>query len=233
MKENYPKHIAIILDGNRRYGEKIGSKLKGHIHGAKKIEELISWCTELKIEELTLYSFSLDNFSRSEKEKKTLFDLFRKNISRLKNDKKFSKDKGIKISFIGRIDLFPEDILSDMHDVMDKTKDHGPLKINFAMAYSSKAEILDSFKAILGMLHNHELQEKEISEDIIEQQLYISSRPDIFIRPGGEKRMSDFLLWQSAYSELFFIDKLWPEFTKEDFQQIIEEFIDRERRFGK
>jgi len=113
-----------------------------------------------------------------------------------------------------------------------KTKDYGNFKINFAMAYSSKGEITDSLKKIIGKIKNNEIQEEDVDEDLINENLYLSSRPDIFIRPGGEKRMSDFLLWQSAYSELFFVDKLWPEFTKEDLISIIEEYKLRDRRFG-
>jgi len=226
-------HIAITLDGNRRYAKKLGKETwKGHEHGVKKVEKLLEWCKDLGITELTLYSFSLDNFDRSEIEKKAIFSLFKKNIQRLEKDEKLQKH-GIKVNFIGRLDKFPEEIVNEMEKVMDQTKDNTNFKLNFAMAYSSKAEITDSLKKIILKIRKGELNEKDVNETVIEKNLYLSSKPDIFIRPGKEKRMSDFLLWQSAYSELFFIDKLWPEFEKEDLIEIIEEYKQRERRFGR
>jgi len=230
--DNEPKHIAIILDGNRRYAKKRGLKSwKGHEFGLKKIENLLEWCEDLGIKELTLYSFSVDNFKRSEIEKKFLFGLFNQTISKLEKDERLDKNK-IRVRFIGRIGLFPKDVQESMHRLMDKTKDYGNFKINFAMAYSSKREITDSLKKIIKKIKNNEIKEEDVNEDLINHNLYLSSRPDIFIRPGGEKRMSDFLLWQSAYSELFFVDKLWPEFEKEDLVSIIEEFKQRDRRYG-
>lgn len=231
--KKYPEHIAIILDGNRRYGQKIGDRLEGHVHGAKKAEDLISWCNDLKIKELTLYTFSLDNFKRSALEKKALFDLFRKNIERLKKDKNLYEKKNIKVCFAGRISLFPKDIYDAMQEIMQKTKENKGLRVNLAMAYSSKAEIVDAMRELAQSIKDKKISEKDIDEAAIDRHLYISNPIDIFIRPGGEKRLSDFLLWQSAYSELFFLDKLWPEFEKQDLLEIMGEYSKRERRFGK
>ena len=231
-QNNAPKHISIILDGNRRFAKKLGlSPWEGHKFGAEKIKELLKWCQELGIEELTLYTFSLDNFKRPEIEKKAIFGLFMENISRMKNNREL-KENEVRIQFIGRLEMFPKEIQKGMHEVMEQTKNNGRFKINFAMAYSGRAEITDAFKKIIKKIKNEEINENSIDESLINENLYLSSSPDILIRPGGEKRISDFLLWQSPYTELFFIDKLWPEFDKEDLIKIIDEFKSRERRFG-
>ena len=232
MEANNPKHIAIILDGNRRFAKKQGLEVwKGHSFGAKKVEDLLKWCRDLGIKELTLYSFSMDNFKRPEREKKAIFGLFRKNFEKLEKDDRLMKN-GIKVRFIGRLQMFPKEIGECMQRLMEKTNENERFKVNFAMAYSGKAEITDSVRKIINKLNNKSININDINEEMIKNNLYLGSEPDIFIRPGGEKRMSDFLIWQSAYSELFFLDKLWPEFTKEDLVDIIEEFKGRERRFG-
>src|SRR3989344_3007689 len=183
-----PKHIAIILDGSRRYAMRSGLKpWQGHAYGTKKVEELLEWCKDLGIKELTLYSFSSENFKRGKKE---------------------------------------------MEEVMEKTKQNKGFKVNFAMGYGGRAEIVDSIKKIIKKIKNKKINERDIDEKLIAQNLYLQDEPDIVIRPGGEKRVSNFLIWQSYYSEWFFIDKLWPEFTKQDLIEVIDEFKERERRFG-
>jgi|TARA_Y100000310_G_scaffold345431_1_gene464945 tritrans,polycis-undecaprenyl-diphosphate synthase [geranylgeranyl-diphosphate specific] len=226
MTQNNPEHIAIILDGNRRYAEKLGiPKFMGHEKGFNKIKELLKWCVELGIKEVTLYCFSTENFKRSKKEVDYLFNLFRKRIGDFKKDKTIHDNK-VKISFIGRISMFPEDMQKSMNEVMEMTKDYGNYKLNLALAYGARSEIVDSFKKIISK------EIKDIDESIIKENLYLPDDVDILIRPGGEKRISNFLLFQMAYAELFFIDKLWPEFTKQDLVAIIEDFKTRERRFG-
>ena len=233
MDRNNKLHVAIVLDGNRRYAKKQSLKAwQGHKFGADKVKDLLKWCQELGIKELTLYTFSIDNFDRSEQEKKVLFALFKENIGKLKDDERMDKN-GIKVRFIGRLQMFPQDIQKEMYEVMEKTKENNNFKLNFAMAYGGRAEIVDATKKIIKKIKNKEISEDEIDEKLINENLYLSSSIDILIRPGGEKRISDFLLWQIAYSELFFIDKLWPEFEKDDLISIIEEFKQRERRFGK
>jgi len=228
-----PESIAIICDGNRRFAKKKGLKpWQGHKFGVKKVEDILKWCNELGVKELTLYSFSVDNFKRPLREKKILFRLFKSNIKKLENDKRLSKNN-VKVSFIGRINMFPKDIQKNMRSLMDKTKKNGKFKLNFAMAYSGKAEITDSLKKIVNKIKKNKLKTKDIDEKLINENLYLSTSPDILIRPGGEKRISDFLIWQAAYSELFFLDKLWPEFTKKDLVDVIREYKQRERRFGK
>jgi|TARA_Y100000310_G_C20555610_1_gene750344 tritrans,polycis-undecaprenyl-diphosphate synthase [geranylgeranyl-diphosphate specific] len=222
-----PKHIAIVLDGNRRYAKKVGiPKLKGHEKGYGKIRDFLAWCIELGIKEVTLYCFSTENFNRNKEEVNYLFNLFRKNIGEFKKDKTIHDNK-VRISFIGRLSMFPGDLQKSMYEIMDLTKNYNNYKLNLALAYGARSEIVDAFKKILSK------GIKKIDEDIISKNLYIPDDVDIFIRPGGEKRLSNFLLWQSSYAELVFIDQLWPEMTKEDLAEIIKEFKKRERRFGR
>lgn len=220
------KHIAIILDGNRRYAKKFGiPKFRGHQKGFDKIKDVLKWCIELGIKEVTLYCFSTENFKRNKKEVNYLFGLFRKKIKDFKKDKVIHGNK-VRVSFIGMTSMFPKDMQKDMKDVMEATKDYENYKLNLALAYGGRSEIVDAFKRIIknGI--------KDINEAVIKEHLYLPDDVDILIRPGGEKRISNFLLWQSCYAELFFIDKLWPEFTKQDLIDIINEFRERERRFG-
>jgi len=233
MKRYKNLKVAIVLDGNRRYSKKLGLKLfQGHDYGAKKVEKLFDWCMELGIKELTLYSFSVENFNRSKEEVNFLMNLFRKHFKKLMKDERIEKDK-IKINFIGRLDLFPKDIEEQMHEIMEKTRDYDNFTVNFALGYGGRQEIVDATKKIIEKINNKELKIEDIDENTFSNNLYLNSEPDIFIRPGGEKRISNFLLWQASYSELVFLEKLWPEFTKEDLLWCIEEFKKRERRFGK
>lgn len=226
-------HIGIILDGNRRYAEKRHMpRWQGHSYGAKKVEELIKWCRELNVRELTLYSFSIENFNRQKKETEVLFKLFRKNIAKLKNDKKLTKNN-VRINFIGRIEMFPSDMAKEMREVMEKTKKNKKYIVNFAMAYSGRAEIVDAVKKIALDLKERKVEIKDIDEKTITKNLYLADEPDLIIRPGGEKRASNFLIWQGYYSEWYFTNKLWPEFTKKDLIDAISDFEKRERRFGR
>lgn len=227
MKQNKKiNHIAIVCDGNRRYAKKIGiPQLIGHEKGYNKITELLKWCVELKIKEITLYCFSTENFNRNKTEVKYLFNLFRNKIKEFKKNKTIHDNK-VKVSFIGRLSMFPKDMQKSMYEIMDLTKNYNNYKLNLALAYGSRSEIVDTFQKLL----NKGI--KKVDENIISKNLYVPENVDIFIRPGGEKRLSNFLLWQSSYAELFFTEKLWPEFTKEDLIDIINEYKIRERRFG-
>ena len=227
MSQQNPKHIAIILDGNRRYAKKHGiPKFMGHEKGFSKIKDVLKWCTQLGIKEVTLYCFSTENFNRDKKEKDYLFNLFRKKFKDFKNDKTIHSKK-VKINVIGRISMFPKDMQKAMKDVMEKTNKYNKYKLNLSLAYGSRSEIVDAVNEII------DKGIKKVDEKTITKYLYLPDDVDIFIRPGGEKRVSNFLLWQSSYAELFFIDKLWPEFTKADLIKIIKDFRLRERRFGK
>ena len=227
-----PGHIAIILDGNRRYAKKIGLKpWIGHAYGVNKVRQLLEWCREIGILELTLYCFSTENFSRNKKEIGMLFKLFKREFKSMNNRKDIMENK-IRVNVIGRIGMLPDDLRNNIKEITKNTKSHRGFIVNFALAYGGRQEITDSLQKIAKKIKAGKLSPKEISEDIIKNNLYLKSEPDMLIRPGGEKRISNFLIWQSAYSELFFIDKLWPEFTKEDLINCVEEFRKRERRMG-
>lgn len=228
-----PKHVAIILDGNRRFAKKLMLKpWKGHEWGAEKVEKLFDWCVEEGVEELTLYSFSHENFNRPEKEFNFLMDLFEKEFSKFKNDPRIEK-YDIKVNFIGRIEKFPEKVKKHMHELINKTKDNKGFILNFAMAYGGRQEVIDAVRKIGEKIKNNELDINEINEEVFEKELYMNDEPELIIRTGGERRSSNFLMWQSPYSEWIYLDKTWPEFDRKDFVECLEEFSDRERRFGK
>ncbi|GIU69719.1 MAG: UDP diphosphate synthase [Candidatus Woesearchaeota archaeon] len=223
------KHLAVIMDGNRRFAKRLMlDPTKGHEYGSKKLEQLFEWCKEFNIKELTLYAFSMQNFNRPKQEFDYLMNLFKENFTKFGDDPRIEKE-GIKINVIGRYHLFPKEVSTIIDKIMEKTKKNSNFIINFAMAYGGREEILDAVKKIVADNKTPE----DITEEYFSSNLYISSEPDIIIRTGGEKRTSNFLPWQSIYSEWFFLDKTWPEFEKEDFINIIEEFKKRERRFGR
>jgi len=230
-----PKHIAIILDGNRRFAKKLMLKpWKGHEWGKDKIEKLLDWCKEIGISELTLYTFSVQNFNRPKKEFDYLMNLFSQAFQSLITDEnKRKKLKQIQIRFIGRIWMFPQEIQEKMKQLMKQTKNNQPYKINFAMAYGGREEVIDAVKQIAESVKKGKTDISSINEKTFAQNLYLDSEPEIIIRTGGEQRTSNFLIWQSHYSEWFFLEKNWPEFEKQDLIKVINEFNSRERRFGK
>jgi len=224
-----PKHIAIILDGNRRYAKKhMKEAAFGHQKGFEKIGEFLKWSRELGIKEVTLYCFSTENFNRDKNEREYLFNLFRNKVKDLKKDKAVHENK-IKIRFIGRLSMFPSEIQKEMKEVMELTKNYDGYILNLALAYGSKTELVDAFKQMI----RKGVDIDEVNEELIKENLYLSDDVDLLIRPGGEKRMSNFMLWQASYAELWFSDKLWPEFTKEDLAEAVEWHKKRDRRFGR
>ena len=230
-KNKVPHHIGVIIDGNRRFAKRLMLKpWKGHEWGAKKIEKLFDWCLDLGIKELTLYTFSVENFDRPRQEFNYLMNLFRKEAEEFKNDPKL---KFVRVNVIGRIWMFPKDIQKTMHEIMDKTKNNKKFIINFAMAYGGRAEIIDAVNKIALDIKKGKLNINKINEDVFKNYLYIESEPDLIIRTSGEYRTSGFLLWQGAYAEYYFSKKYWPEFTKKDLMKAIVSYQNRERRFGK
>jgi len=232
-----PRHVGIILDGNRRFAKKIMLKpWMGHEWGAKKVEKFSEWCRELGIKEVTLYAFSIQNFNRPKKEFDYLMDLFKKEFDDLVNNAKKWKDiaeNKVRINFIGRLWKFPKEVQDSMNTLMDKTKDYGEYVINFAMGYGGREEVIDAVKKLASEVKEGKVDIENINEEVFASKLYIDSEPEMIIRTGGEKRTSNFMIWQSSYSEWFFLEKFWPEFEKEDFIACIEEFATRKRNFGK
>lgn len=234
MNENQiPTHIGIIMDGNRRYAKKVGlNPLKGHEEGTKTFDNILEWCKEINIKELTFYTLSTENLKRSKQEVDYLMDLFVKKAETVLDDKKLKEDD-IKVNFIGRLNLLPKKVQEMMQKLMEKTKDNKTRIINFAMAYGGRAEIVDAFKKIANQIKEDKIQIEDINETTILNNLYLSSEPELIIRTS-EKRLSGFLTYQSVYSEIIFLqDKLWPELTKEDFMNCIKEYQNTKKRFGK
>jgi tritrans,polycis-undecaprenyl-diphosphate synthase [geranylgeranyl-diphosphate specific] len=226
MEDLIPKHIAIILDGNRRFAKRLVLEpWKGHDLGAKKIEDLFEWLKEIGIKELTLYCFSLENFNRPKKEFDFLMNIFKKEFSKLITDKRIHEDK-IRIRIAGKTDLFDLELKNILFKLVEATKNYNNYTVNFALGYGGRQEIIEAVKKLVE-------SGEEISEENLKKNLWVENDPDLVIRTGGEKRMSNFLTWQSTYSEWIFLDKMWPEFTKEDLIWCINEFKNRERRFGK
>ncbi len=226
MVENNLKHLAIILDGNRRFAKRLLLEpWRGHELGAEKVERLFDWCSELGIEEVTLYCFSIENFNRPEKEKNFLINLFKKEFRKYLGSEKL-KENGIRIRFIGERERFDSELQELMRNVEAETETNSKFIFNFCMAYGGRQEIIGAVKKLVK-------NKEEISEENLKKNLWLSSEPDLIIRTGGEKRTSNFLVFQSAYSEWVFLDKAWPEFAKEDLISCIEEFRNRERRFGR
>ncbi len=231
--KDVPKHVGIIMDGNRRLARRLMLKpWKGHEWGAKKVEKIFDWCRELNIHEMTLYTFSVQNFNRPKIEFDQLMRIFKENFKKIKTDRRIEK-YSIKINFIGRIWMFPQDIQDEMNEIMELTKDNDNYIFNFAMAYGGQEEIIDAAKRIAEQVKEGKLDIDAINKDVFSAALYMPDEPELIIRTGGERRASNFLSFQSAYSEWFYIEKMWPEFEKEDFVEILEKYSRRKRRFGK
>ncbi|MCK4550399.1 MAG: di-trans,poly-cis-decaprenylcistransferase [Candidatus Aenigmarchaeota archaeon] len=222
-------HLGIIMDGNRRFAKRLMKMpWKGHEFGAKKIETVLDWCHEKNIKTVTLYALSLENLkTRPKKELDYLMEVFRNELKNKKFREKIHKNK-IKVNAFGKLNLLPQDIEKSIKKLVEETKDYKDYELNFAIAYSGRQEILDAIKKISGK------DIKTLDEKKFEKYLYTSGmkNPDLVIRTSGERRISGFLLWQAAYSEYYFIDKMWPELTKDDFLAALDDFASRQRRFG-
>jgi tritrans,polycis-undecaprenyl-diphosphate synthase [geranylgeranyl-diphosphate specific] len=234
VPSNLPRHVGFILDGNRRFAKRLMLKpWKGHEWGAKKVEQVLQWCKDKGIEEATLYALSIENFSRPKEEFDTLMNIFREECDALLDDKRAYSDKRVRVRFIGRLWMLPEDLQQKMQRIMEITTDNKPYTVNFAIAYGGRAEVLDATRKIAAAVKEGRINVEDINEEVFRKQLYIESEPDLVIRTSGEQRTSGFLLWQGSYAELHFSEKLWPEFEKEDLDKALAAYAERDRRFGK
>ena len=229
-----PRHVGIICDGNRRFARRLLLKpFKGHEWGAKKIEDVVTWAIEAGIKELTFYAFSIENFNRPKIEFDYLMNIFKNECKSLLEKDSITHKNKARINFIGRLSMFPRDLQDLTKDLQDATKNYNGIILNFAMAYGGRAEIIDATKKISEQIKQGKLNISQINEEVFKKNLYLESEPDLIIRTGGEKRISGFLLYQGSYAELQFVDHLWPEFSKEDFENALVSYANRERRFGR
>ena len=226
------QHVAVIMDGNRRWADKRGvPRLLGHKEGVKSLKRLVRHVGALGLNYLTVYAFSSENWQRSKEEVNYLLELF---ATVLTDEVGELSENNVKLSFIGKLDQMPPKLRSKIERGMDKTKNNTGLALQVAINYGSRLEITEAVRRISKEVAAGALTPEQISEELISSFLYTSSLPDpeMMIRTGGEMRLSNYLLWQAAYTELYITEVLWPEFTPEEFDKSIEEFRARERRYG-
>lgn len=230
------EHIAIILDGNRRWAnENELNPWLGHKKGAETVEQLLDWCEELNVKFITLYTFSTENFRRKPDEIDEIMKITEEKFRKLITDERIHKNK-VHVKVIGRTNLLPESLQQLIADVEKATAHYDNQFLNFAIAYGGRAEIVDAARAIAEKVKAGEMEPQDIQESTFEKFLYTShmpkQEPDLIIRTSGEERLSGFLLWQSAYSELVFLDVYWPDFRLIDLLRSMRTFQKRKRRFG-
>jgi tritrans,polycis-undecaprenyl-diphosphate synthase [geranylgeranyl-diphosphate specific] len=229
-----PEHVAIIMDGNRRFAKNFElTPEAGHLFGRDKIEDVLDWCLELGIKVLTVYAFSTENFNRNESEVKTLMNLCTQELDKAAKDSKIHKNK-VRVRVIGHIESLPEDTRQSAQYAMDATAKYDKYFFNIALAYGGREEIIHAIQEIAGDVKKGSLMVQNISQKTVSSYLYTNGLPDpdLILRTSGEERISNFLLWQLAYSELYFSDVFWPAFQKRDFLKAIRTYQRRKRRYG-
>ncbi len=229
---NIPKHIAIIMDGNRRWAREKGLETKeGHKAGADNLENIAKYCNEIGVKYLTVYAFSTENWKRSKEEVSALMILLKSYL------KKFSKNankEGIRIKILGDISVLDDGLRNSINEAVERTKNGTGLTLNIAFNYGGRAELTHAMKKIAQEVVDNKIKIDDINENLISEKLYTENQPDpdLLIRPGGELRISNFLPWQLVYSEFYFTDKFWPDFNNEDLLDAIKTFNKRNRKFG-
>ena len=230
--EQPPRHVAIIMDGNWRWAKQRGlPRREGHRAGAESVREAIEACTELKIEFLTLYAFSSENWKRPKSEVKALMKLLERF---LKEKAEELKEKNVRLQAIGRLNDLPNSALEQLHKSIAATADNTGLTLILALSYGGREEIIDGVRSILRHVSEGHLDPAMIDPDMFGKHLYTRyyPDPDLLIRTSGEMRVSNFLLWQISYAEMYITKKLWPDFRKTDFHAAVQDYIKRNRRFG-
>ena len=230
---NLPKHIAIIMDGNGRWAKERGFlRAIGHESGTKSVRDTVEACSELGIKNLTLYAFSSENWNRPKLEVQTLMQLL---ISSLKKELPTMQKNSIRLNAIGNLNNLPKKVQKELLYVVESTKENIEMTLTLALSYGSRDEIVDVTRQICDKVKNNIISIENIDDTLINQHLYTRNLPDVdlLIRTSGEKRISNFLLWQIAYAELYFTDVYWPDFKKENLYEAITNYQKRERRFGK
>jgi len=228
-----PNHLAIIMDGNGRWAKQKGMlRIFGHENGTKSVREVVEASAELGIKFLTLYAFSTENWKRPKLEVQTLMNLL---VTSLKKEIKTLQDNDIKLSAIGCLEDLPEKAREELLEVIEKTQENTRMTLTLALSYGSREELANVIKELSHKVKNNIISVESIDESIINKHLYTRNLPDVdlLIRTSGEQRISNFLLWQSAYAELYFTETLWPDFKKQDLYEALINYQHRERRFGK
>ncbi|XLS29897.1 isoprenyl transferase [Flavobacteriaceae bacterium M23B6Z8] len=232
-KDKLPEHIAIIMDGNGRWAKQKGKlRIFGHENGTKAVKQVVEACAELGVRNLTLYAFSTENWNRPKLEVETLMKLL---VTSLRKELRLLTKNNIRLTSIGNIETLPKTAKKELLDVIERTKDNNRMTLTLALSYGAREEIKNAVKSLSSKVKNNIISVESIDESIINAHLYTQDLPDVdlLIRTSGEHRVSNFLLWQIAYAELYFTDILWPDFTKEDLYEAILNYQNRERRFGK
>jgi undecaprenyl diphosphate synthase len=229
MKENksIPHHLGIIVDGNRRWAKEKGLEtIEGHKEGFENVKRIVKLCREKGIKILTLFVFSTENWKRSPKEVSYLMDLFKKAFS--DENVKEVYQNGVRVRVVGKKDLLSVALQRMVQNIEKKTEDNKKMILNFALSYGGRNEIVQAVKKIV----EKNIPAEKITEEMISENLLLPD-VDLIVRPGKVKRISNFLIWQAAYTEFFFCDKYWPDFNKEDLKKVLSDFANRKRRFGK
>ncbi len=230
-----PKHIGIIMDGNGRWAKQRGLKRsEGHKAGANVFRKICDYANEIGIEYLTFYAFSTENWKRPADEVEAIMNLFRDYLDEANEREEENEAKGLRIKYIGQREGLPEDIIDMIDNIEKGSSDKNKTTVNLAVNYGGRNEILHAVKKISEKVKSGEISENEIDENMISDNLFTAGipDPDLIIRPSGEYRLSNFLIWQAAYSEFWFSDILWPDFTPDDLDKAILDFCSRNRRFG-
>lgn len=230
-----PQHIGLIVDGNRRFAKIRGlASNEGHNAGSQKLEDFLRWCWRLDIKIITLYGFSTENYKRPDDEVDYLMDLILRKLKQYQVDPVIREEK-VRIRVIGQRDKLSKEMIEEIEKTEALTRDHDRFQLNIAVSYGGRAEIVDAVKLIAQKVREGDLEPEAITEELFESFLYTEGipDPDLIIRTSGEERLSGFLLWQSAYSELYFTEVYWPAFRMIDFWRAIRVYQQRERRFGK
>ncbi len=236
LAEPVPHHVGIIMDGNRRFAQVLGlaDVGLGHVAGQERLETVLDWCLETQIRVLTVYAFSTENFERADPERELLMELFEHNFRKMADDPRVHNNQ-IRVRVIGQLELLPDSVREAAEHVMQRTADYDAYHFNVAVAYGGRQEIVDAVRSIARDVRDHGLKAQEITAQTIQERLYTPDLPDpdFIIRTSGEERISNFLLWQLAYAELYFADVYWPQLRKREFLTAINEYQLRQRRYGR
>ncbi len=230
-----PEHVGIIMDGNRRFAREMGlDPWEGHRFGADKLEDVLEWCWDVGVRAVTVYALSTENLRRPKEELRRLFDLMEERFNKLAESERIHR-REVAVRAVGRLHLLPDRVRRAIKRAEKLTREYSKRFLNVAVAYGGRQEIIDAVRAIAHDVKGGKLDPEDINEDTFRRYVYVGDLPDpeLIIRTSGEERLSNFLLWYSAYSELYFVDVYWPEFRKIDLLRAIREFQRRERRFGK